>query len=132
MNEQELKKIHQKYGEAFILISRIEFLLEAFLRTKCGFNQLNEDIASKILDNATLGRKFELSKKSLDNELLKKKIETLIPKRNQLAHSFLTPFKHDDESFLALISKLTVTKIDEVFFDELIQLGNEIIDLLDK
>jgi hypothetical protein len=120
MTQQELRKIHERYGETFILLNRVEFLLEGYIRTKCGFNNLNEKTANNILKRKTFGGKVELAKPSIENEKLKSELSSLVSKRNKLAHSWLTPFEHEGESFFALISDLTVEKIEEKFFVQLI------------
>jgi hypothetical protein len=132
MKKSEFEKILQKYGKAFMLVNKVEFLLEGFIRKHCGFSKLHEETANLILFRKTFGGKFELAKPNFKNTNLKIELEQLIKKRNKLAHSFLTPLKHDGESFLALIQKLTVEKIDEEFFQEVIESSNKIIEMFEN
>ena len=132
MTQEELKKIHEKYGEAFILLNKVEFLIEAFIRTECGFSSLNEKTANDILKRKTLGGKIELAKPSFKNEKLTIELSSLVTKRNKLAHSWLTPFNHEGESFIALIGDLKVEKIEDDFFTKLIDSCKTAIEMIEN
>lgn len=132
MCKSEFQKILLKYGQAFMLINKVEFLLEGFLRKHCGFSKLDFDTGNLILFKCTFGGKYDLAKINLKNNILKLKLEQLIIRRNKLAHSFLTPFRDQKGSSLVLINKLTIEKIDEEFFEEVIKLSKEIIEIFEK
>lgn len=77
------------YGLAFISINKVETLLDFFLLKKGKLALLPEDIKDKLLEGATLGRKFSLAKNLIKDSKLKKKIGNLIEKRKLIAHKNL-------------------------------------------
>jgi len=129
MNEKNHHPIFQQYGYAFALINRVEMLLELVLCRKGGLDRANLTLRNKLLQNTTLERKRNLSKDLITNKDLDKKLETLISKRQRLAHMHLTQAKNTGKWFFIGGNK-GVEKLDDDFFNETIELANDIIQEL--
>jgi len=133
MPEKSSHLVFQKYGDAFISINNVEYVLEDFLYVKGRLNQVHEELRDKLLKNATLERKYNLAKNLIADQKIKKDIEVIIGKRQRLAHHLLVPHadkKGEMTGEWSFISGEDVEKLDENFFDETIKLANNIVDKL--
>jgi len=131
MTQKNFHLITQKYGHTFMLINNIEFLLGILLFKKGGLYKINHILREKLTDDATLGRKYSLSKDIITDKTLKKDIGKLIEIRKKLAHKWLTPFSGKGADDWVFIGNNNITeKIDEKIFDETIKLAYGIIKKL--
>lgn len=132
MNKEDSQIIFQRYGASFALINAIESLLENLLYFNGGLKSIDKNISKKILKGRGMGSKLDLASDLIDPKL-KQKIEKLNKKRIILAHySFSIIEEHDyimnqHKEFFAFTKGEDTHEISEIFFSEIIQLGNEII-----
>ena len=131
MPEKNPHLIFQKYGQTFILINSIEFLLEILLHKKGGLYKLDQRLKGKILEHATLGKKIEFSKGLIDDNEVKSQLTELNKRRRKIAHKWLTPFSGDGTDDWVFIGGGNIAeKLDEDFFEKTIELADSIIKKL--